>query len=71
MKFSIIIFSLVSLVTAAPVAEPQESISNCALGKDRIPCGPGATFANCRPGRSLTLLLAAVALSIDAVTVMA
>ncbi|KAF5690452.1 rapid ALkalinization factor [Fusarium denticulatum] len=51
MKFSIITLSLITLVTAAPVAEQSGEISYGALNRDHIPCSArGASAANCRPG---------------------
>ncbi|KAF5595042.1 ralfl33 precursor, partial [Fusarium pseudocircinatum] len=50
MKFSIITLSLVTFVTAVPVAQSGE-ISYGALNHDRIPCSvKGASAASCRPG---------------------
>ncbi|KAF4448939.1 putative ralfl33 precursor protein [Fusarium austroafricanum] len=53
MKIATAILCFVSLVAAAPAPapEPQGSISNGALGGDRIPCSSrGANAANCHPG---------------------
>ncbi|KAF4344574.1 ralfl33 precursor [Fusarium beomiforme] len=52
MKFSLITLSLISLIAAAPVAEPQSgTIGYGALKHDNVPCSvKGAAAANCRPG---------------------
>ncbi|RBQ64535.1 hypothetical protein FVER14953_11810 [Fusarium verticillioides] len=51
MKFSIITLSLITLATAAPVADQGGEISYGALRHDNVPCSVrGASAANCHPG---------------------